>query len=87
MTLPRVVAAMSSKTKRPRPETTQVFLMSDGYSPPRPTLHIYTETRPCVVGGPGGGSGYEFMFRCKETGSLRRYGVHLIGDGITIEGN
>ncbi len=60
----------------PVPETTTLMLMSERLE--RFTKHEYVATEEVVCkphAGFPGGHGYAFMFRCTETGVIRRCGL------------
>ncbi len=60
---------------KPMPERRHdVMIISAGFVDPKPTKHDFVETRECVLPGPDGNA-WEFLFKCQETGEIRRYGV------------
>lgn len=63
-----------SKSKMPEPETRRALLPSYGYGPgtPRITEHVYSRTVECYI--PDEGDCYEFLYKCSETGTERRWG-------------
>lgn len=63
---------MSSKTI-PEPVTRSAWLMCEQEQ--RWTLHTYAETRAVTLQGKQGGHAYEFLFKCSETGAVRRWGT------------
>lgn len=62
---------MSKEIPLPKPTTLNAHLPSSGYRDGRSTLHTFVTTRECEVDGPA----YEFVYKCNETGSERRWGV------------
>jgi hypothetical protein len=58
---------MSNKNT-PKPETTSAYLSLEKG---RATLHHYLETREVEVDG----QAWEFIFKCVETGTERRWGL------------
>lgn len=60
--------------KPPIPTTKIAYLPSAGYGASRATKHKYVQTRETVVPGPRGEAG-EHLYRCEETGEVRRWGL------------
>ncbi len=56
---------------KPTPETKTVTLVN---SQGNVTVHVYVETAECMLPAPDGAA-WEFLFRCTETGIMRRYGA------------
>jgi hypothetical protein len=73
-----------SKSRLPEPETKAALLPSMGYGPGRPriTEHVYSRTVECVL--PDDGDAYEFLFKCKVTGTERRWGTAGRDDEETL---
>ena len=60
--------------KYPIPTTKTAYLVSAGYAEPRATRHVYVETRAVIIPGPGG-EAWEFLYKCEQTGEVRRWGA------------
>jgi hypothetical protein len=60
--------------KPPIPTTRSVILPSAGYDYMRATEHVYVETRAVTLDCPDGDA-WEFIFKCRLTGELRRFGI------------
>lgn len=60
---------MINKIPLPKPVTLNAILPNNLGNP---TLHIFLETRECVVDDE---PAYEYVFKCLETGSERRWGL------------
>lgn len=56
----------------PEPDTEVAQLWSDGVN--QPTWHDYVETRPGHIEASKDSAVWEFMFKCRVTGKLRRWG-------------
>jgi hypothetical protein len=57
----------------PEPETKKAMLPTEGPGPRRATRHTYERTE--VVHDLGGHASYAHLFKCEETGVLRRWGL------------
>jgi len=57
----------------PRPVNTHVKLMSEGV-PRKPTWHTYERTE-LLKATTGKALGWQHLFKCSETGKVRRFGL------------
>lgn len=64
-----------SKSKPPTPPTTVAYIPSFGYGPgkPRWTWHDFSHSEECYL--PDEGPCWELLYKCRETGTLRRWGT------------
>jgi hypothetical protein len=56
-----------------RPETKNALLVTEGPGPRRATRHVYSHTD--VLRNELGRASFAHMFKCEETGVVRRWGV------------
>lgn len=71
--------------KPPRPVTITAYLVSSGYGIPKATKHVYHESRAATLPQSRGIPAqaiWEHIFRCTQTGALRRWGYEKRFDHV-----